>query len=96
MKAVLIVYSKSLNSELIAELEALGLHSYTRVETATGRGKNSGPHLGTHVWPDTNSALLVVGEEGETAQVMTLVRRFREKEAKLGVKAFSWDITDVT
>ena len=64
MKAVLIIYNVAIHDEV---MEALGsvdaADRFTRIERVTGRGVSSGPHMGTHVWPAYNTAVLMVVED---------------------------------
>jgi len=97
MKAVLITYNVAIDDEVMEALEGVGAaEHFTRIERVVGQGAKSGPHFGTHVWPASNSAILIVTEEQKAAEILDSIRRLREKLAKEGVKAFCWTIDEVT
>lgn len=96
MKLVFIAYNVAINEEVMEAVEAAGLKAYTRWEEVTGVGEHSGPHLNTHVWPAKNSALAVVAEDDKAAVLMGQIRRLRETMGKEGVKAFSWNVEEIT
>jgi len=93
---VFIVYNVAMHEEILEILDKLDLKSYTRWEEVTGVGRQSGPHLNTHVWPVKNSALAVVAGNDETGALMEEIRRLRKTKGKAGVKAFCWRVEDMT
>jgi hypothetical protein len=56
----------------------------------------SEPHLNTEVWPGTNVGTFIVTEEAKAKEIMALVRQMRKKLGSEGIKAFMWQIEDVT
>jgi nitrogen regulatory protein PII len=96
MKAVLIVHNAAVDEEVNEALEAAGVNCYTKFTNTLGKGRLSGPHLNTDVWPGTNCATFVVTEEPEARAIMQAVRQMREKLASEGMKAFMWQIEDIT
>ena len=97
MKAVLITYNVAIHDEVMEKLTSMDLlDGFTRLERVIGKGKSSGPHFGSHIWPAYNSALLIVTEEEKSARILQAVRELREKFAKEGIKAFSWTIEEIT
>ena len=96
MKAVLIVHNAAIDEEVMEALESVGISRYTKFPNILGRGQLSEPHLDTDVWPGINCGTFVVTEEAEAKQVMANIRRMRETRASEGIKAFMWEIDDVT
>lgn len=96
MRFVFITYNIAINDEVMGVLNKLSLKSYTRWEEVTGAGQHSGPHLDTHVWPVKNCALAVVTEDEKAALLMEGIRRLRKTMAKEGIKAFCWQVEDMT
>lgn len=98
MKAIFLVHNIGITDELEQLLKKVGIESYTRWERVQGVGKSSGPHLGTHIWPSINSALFVVTDDEKARVFMESVRQLRADSlfSKEGVKAFCWDILDIT
>lgn len=95
MKIVLISYYVGIEEELMEVLSSLGIKGYTKWERAVGRGKTSGPHLGTHIWPKTNAILAVALEDAQTCLLMEKVRELKATPlGKEGVKAFLWPLEE--
>ena len=96
MKAVLIVHNAAIEEEVNEALESVGINCYTKFTNTLGRGQLSEPHLNTDVWPGINCGTFVVTEEVKAKEVMANVRRMRERRASEGIKAFMWEIDDIT
>ena len=96
MKAVLIVHNVAIDEEVNEVLESVGINCYTKFPNTLGRGEISEPHLNTDVWPGINCGTFVVIEQAKAKKVMENVRRLREKLGTEGIKAFMWEIDDIT
>lgn len=96
MKAVLIVHNVAIDEEVNEVLESVGINCYTKFPNTLGRGEISEPHLNTDVWPGINCGTFVVIEQVKAKKVMENVRRLREKLGTEGIKAFMWEIDDIT
>jgi hypothetical protein len=96
MKAVLIVHNIAIDNEVNEALESAGIRCYTKFTDTLGRGELSEPHLNTEVWPGTNVGSFIVTEEAKAREIMDIVRQMRKKLGLEGIKAFMWEIDDVT
>jgi len=96
MKAVLIVHNEAIDREVNEAMTSVGINYYTKFTNTLGCGELSEPHLNTEVWPGVNFGTLVVTDEAKAKALMDSVRKLREKMASEGVKAFMWQIEDVT
>ena len=96
MKAVLIIHNAAINEEVSEALEAIGVSCYTKFPNTLGRGQLSEPHLNTDVWPGVNYGTFVVINEVKAKEIMQSIRRMREKLGSEGLKAFMWEIDDIT
>jgi len=92
----LIVHNVAIDSDVNEALESAGIRYYTKFTDTLGRGELSEPHLDTEVWPGVNTGTFVVTDEAKAKTLMDNVRKLREKLATEGVKAFMWQIEDVT
>lgn len=88
MKLVLIAYNEALGKAVEDILDANGADGWTRWEKVLGKGRSSGPHLGTHVWPKANNVLAVFTDEETAATLLDGIREMRKHLSKEGVKAF--------
>jgi nitrogen regulatory protein PII len=96
MKAVLIVHNVAIDDEVNEALASIGIDCYTKFPNTLGKGEISQPHLNTDVWPGVNYGTFVVTDETNAKQIMESVRQMREKLGSEGVKAFMWEIDDIT
>jgi len=96
MKAVLIVHNAAIDEEVNEVLESVGIICYTKFPNILGKGEISEPHLNTDVWPGINCGTFVVTDQDKAEQIMADVRRMREKLGTEGLKAFMWNINDIT
>lgn len=96
MKMIMISYNESIEEEVTEVLTNCGLKNYTRINGVFGRGETSGTHLGNDIWPGRNNLLLVVGEKKASQQLLACIRELRKKLGQEGLKAFLWDLEEVT
>ena len=94
MKAIFISYSQAYNEEVLRVLEFFGQRGFTRWTDVGGRGSVDGvPHLGDHVWPDMNHAVITFVRDDATAdKIMKALRHKDEQSPNLGLRAFMWNI----
>ena len=96
MKAVLIVHNAAIDEEVNEALESVGINCYTKFTNTLGKGELSQPHLNTDVWPEINIGSFVVTEQAKAEEIMARIRQMREKLGSEGLKAFMWEIDDIT
>ena len=63
-----------------------------RLDTVKGKGKVGEPRLGTHTWPELNSAILTVIPDDQLYNVITAINKIDKINEEVGIKAFAWDI----
>ena len=96
MKAVLIVHNAAIDAQVNEALESVSIECYTKFTNTLGKGQISEPHFDTDVWPGVNHCTFVVTEQDKAEKIMARVRQMREKLGGEGLKAFMWEIEDVT
>ena len=96
MKFVIISYNIAIHQEVMEILENIGIESFTRFEKVQGVGKNSGPHLGDHIWPAVNSAIFVVIDNEKKNKLIEAIKNLRETLKQEGVKAFVLPVEEIT
>lgn len=93
MKAIMIIYNQALTEKVEFMLEKLSLKGYTQWPLVLGAGTNTGePRLGTHTWPEMNSATLTVVEDNMADVVLEKVKKMDAINNEVGVRAFVWNI----
>lgn len=96
MKAVMISHNQSITEEVEEILQSLDIRGFTRWLGVQGQGTQEGdPHLGTHVWPSLNSAVLTIVEDEKVEPILGRVREVNEEAGEEGIRAFVWNIEQI-
>ena len=96
VKLVLICCNEAVDQEVLDVLDEVDVQGYTKWTKVLGKGKTSGPHLYSHIWPKANNVIATVVSEEAAARIFDRVRKMRESLGSEGIKAFMWQIDDVT
>jgi nitrogen regulatory protein PII len=93
MKAVFIAYNQAHTEKVEFILDKLEIRGFTQWGSVMGRGSVNGePKMGTHTWPEQNSAMLIVIEEAKVEAVLDAVKKLDAINEEVGVRAFVWNI----
>jgi len=92
----MIIHNEAIDSEVAELLDSAGIDCYTKFTRTLGKGKLSDPHLDTDIWPGSNIGTFVVTAPAKAAELMDGVRRLRQRLGTEGIKAFMWQIDDIT
>lgn len=96
MKFVLICYNEAIDDEVMEVLDNTKVSGYTKWTKVLGKGKSSGPHLYSHIWPNANNVVAAVVSEDVAGAIFNNVQQMREKLGAEGIKAFMWEIDRIT
>ncbi len=93
MKAVFIIFNQA-NSERVEYMfDKLNVRGFTWWSEVNGRGSVSGePRMGSHTWPEMNSAAMAVVEDEKVEEILQIVKKIDEVNLEVGIRAFVWDI----
>ena len=82
------------NTERVEFLfDRLNIRGYTWWSEVKGRGSESGdPRMGTHTWPELNSAAMTIIPDEQVDVLLDNVRKLDELNKEVGVRAFVWNI----
>ncbi len=93
MKSVFIVFNQANTERVEYLLDELNIRGFTFFEQVQGRGTNGGePRRGTHTWPEMNSAVMTVVEDGQVHELLQTVKKLDNRNPEVGVRAFVWNI----
>lgn len=93
MKSVFIAYDQALQELVVEALNSSLCKGYTLIPQAAGRGSVTGePHLGTHAWPSTNSAIITVCDDEKVQPLLNRLHKIDLDNPLLGLRAFVWNI----
>ncbi len=96
MKMVMIAYNSAIETEVIEILQKEKIEGYTKWTEVKGKGKSSGTHLGSEIWPGENSVFFCAVEDEKAESLIKLIKEHRKISGKLGIKAFTWDLEEIT
>lgn len=93
MKAVFIVFNQAHTERVEYMLDRLGIKGYTWWSEVQGKGSVTGePRMGTHTWPEMNSAAMTVIQDEQVDGLLDKVKKLDNINQEVGVRAFVWDI----
>ena len=93
MKAIFMVFNQAHTERVEFMLDRLGIRGFTWWTEVHGRGTNTGqPHMGTHTWPELNSAVMTIVQDEQVDELLEKVKKLDEINKEVGIRAFVWDI----
>ena len=93
MKAVFIVFNQAHTERVEYIVDQLGIKGFTWWNEVKGRGSETGePRMGTHTWPEMNSAMMTMIQEEMLEPLLERVRTIGQINPEVGIRAFVWDI----
>lgn len=96
MKMIMIAYNEAVDEEVMEVLKGNDQAEFTKWTKVLGWGRQSEPHLLTHVWPNANSFLMTCVTDEKASGIMQGVRELRKTLGHEGIKAFSLPVEDAT
>ncbi|MDY0078518.1 MAG: hypothetical protein RBR87_14720 [Bacteroidales bacterium] len=96
MKSVFIAYNQAHTERINFIFDRFKIKGYTQWDNVSGRGSETGePHLGTHTWPEQNSAIITIVEDEKVEELLEAVKKLDEINKDVGIRAFVWNIEQV-
>lgn len=93
MKAIMIVYNQAMTEKMEYLLEKLCIRGFTQWPMVYGTGTTDGePRMGTHTWPEMNSAVLTIVNDDQVDTVLEKVKKLDTINKEVGIRAFVWNI----
>jgi nitrogen regulatory protein PII len=93
MKAIMIMYNQALTEKVEYLLEKLEIRGFTQWPLIYGAGTKTGdPRMGTHTWPEMNSATLTIVSDELVDTVLEKVKKMDAINHEVGIRAFVWNI----
>ena len=89
----MIIYNQALTEKVEFMLENLNIRGFTQLPLVKGTGTNNGePRMGTHTWPEMNSATITVVDDNLVDVVIEKVKKMDAINYEVGIRAFVWNI----
>lgn len=93
MKAVMIIFNQAHTERVEFILDHMNIKGYSWWSDVKGRGSESGePRMGTHTWPEMNSALITIIPDETVDPLLENIRKLDDINHAIGVRAFVWNV----
>lgn len=96
MKMVMISHNSAIEEEVNEALAKCRIQNYTKWTRVFGKGETSGLHMSTDVWPGENTVIFTAIENEKLDDLLNSIKDLRAKLGKSGVKAFVWNLEEIT
>jgi len=89
----MIIFNQANTERVEYMFDRLNIRGYTWFNDVKGRGSETGePRMGTHTWPEMNSAALTIINDDKVDELLEKVKKLDKINEEVGVRAFVWDI----
>ena len=89
----MIIFNQANTERVEYMLDALEIRGFTWLSDVKGRGSETGdPRMGTHTWPEMNSAVITVIPDEKVDILLEKVKKLDDVNTEVGVRAFVWNI----
>lgn len=88
MKMILLNYYVGIHHEVMDVLDGAGVCTYTRWREVEGRISCGEPRENSHVWPGTNSTIMIVVEDAAVDGLLVEFDRLNKGSRDEGVDAY--------
>ena len=93
MKAVIIIFNQANTEKVEFIFDQLSIRGFTWWDEVKGRGSKSGdPRMGSHTWPEMNSAAMAVVPDEQVSSLLEAIKKLDEVNKEVGVRAFVWSV----
>ncbi len=93
MKSVMVIFNQAHSEKVEFIFDRLKIRGYTWFSEVKGRGSVTGdPRMGTHTWPELNSAVMTIIPDDNVNELLEAVRKLDEINKEVGARAFVWNI----
>ena len=78
MKEVKILFASYLLDTVVSEIKESGVERYLIVSKINGQWRKDLKHFDNHVWPGTDSMLLLIVEDEQAQEIVDVVRKIKD------------------
>jgi len=94
MKMLMITYNHALDEEMMDVLKESGVEGYTKISGITGSGE-SGPHMGTNIWPATNNVLFIAVTATQRKRLQKAGKELSDSFPGEGMRGFMFELAEM-
>jgi nitrogen regulatory protein PII len=92
---IMVIFNSSIEEEMVEALKGAGMECFTKIPGVHGSGEESEPRLDSHVWPGTNTMLMICADETNKGPLLGAVRHLEERHRTEGVRAFVIPVSEI-
>ena len=78
MKEVKILFASYLLDTVVSEIKESGVERYLILSKIAGQWRKDLKHFDNHVWPGTDSMLLLIVEDEQAQEIVDVVRKIKD------------------
>ena len=78
MKEIRILFDSYFLEKIVSEIKEFGVERYLIVSKITGEWRKDLKHFDNHVWPGTDSMLLLIVEDEQAQEIVDVVRKIKD------------------
>lgn len=82
-----LIANRSVEDEILDQLNLINCHHFTRIPIAYGEG-NHEPKQGDSVWPEINFVMIIYCEEDKVELIKTAIKAVKVKFPSEGIRLF--------
>jgi hypothetical protein len=90
----LIMYDRAIDEEVIDALIASKINFYSKWREVVGVGRHD-PHLGDHIWPGLNNAIMVVIDKEKKRELFNKIQALQDRYSAVGLRAFVIPVLEI-
>lgn len=92
----MIIFNQANSEKVEFIFDRLRIKGYTWWSEVKGRGSETGdPRMGTHTWPELNSAAMAVVPDDQVDNLLASVEKLDKINEEVGLRAFVWNIEKI-
>ncbi|MGM0508310.1 MAG: PG0541 family transporter-associated protein [Fusobacteriota bacterium] len=77
-KSIRIIFDSSIEDEIKKLIRCLDIKECVEFPDLKGEWGKDQKHLGTHIWPGSDSAILIIEEEEKAKKLIERLRKYKE------------------
>ena len=78
MKEVKILFASYLLNDIVSEIKESGVERYLILSKITGQWRKDLKHFDNHVWPGTDSMVMIIVNDEDAREIMDSIKKIKE------------------
>ena len=78
MKEIRILFDSYFLEKIVSEIKEFGVERYLIVSKITGEWRKDLKHFDNHVWPGTDSMVMIIVNDEDAREIMDYIKKIKE------------------